>query len=176
MVTYTEKEFDTTNVDKDKVKELSKYADLIDALNSWITFPDRTLAVKLTELSLIVKQLYTFDDRIKLYRGVGNTNLTASLGIEVPELGKDYKFESPNQALSFSSDIEIAKGYAGRFLIEVEIDKMSNFLVVTPELDYLICSCNNSKHKTQKEVIVLPPINITPKVIEIKGKPLLCSW
>lgn len=158
------------DIDMDKVKKLQEHPDLIHVMDNWILSPNRELIPKLHELADTVNRLYTHPKVLTLYRGFDLNNYQDSMGIDSPPtVGQVVYFKSDERALSFSTEINIARSYGG-IVVGVRLDTTkTSFLNVTPELCYLVGERRNFKnHQTQKEVIVLPSFDIEGTVVQNK--------
>lgn len=181
MVTkYAEKLLDLSKLDYNKVKELRKHNKLLKSLDKWVLFADRNLAKDMIDLSVIVKDLYEIKEPLNTFRGIREDHkVSANLGLKNPILSKQYRYNSNVEAVSFSTDVCIARAF-GNIIIKSKFSpKKDNYLVISNELSFIInYDFRNRKTNimTQDEVILLPPFDIQYTVIELEKKPLWGMW
>lgn len=158
------------DVDMNKVKQLKQRPDLIKDLDAWILSPDRDLIPRMQELAALVNSLYTHPKVLTLYRGFDLGSYQDSMGLKtLPHVGQSIQFDSEERALSFSTEINIARAFGGT-VVAVQLNTAkAHFLDITPELCYLVCEERNlDNHETQKEVLVLPPFDLQGTVVQAK--------
>ena len=159
---------------------LSKYPDLVEALDAWIHCPDKRLIDKLTELASVVDKIYHFEN-ITVYRGMdvgflSKTKIQNTMGLTtgflnqlkpgvVPGYTFDYTIESP---LSTSMSLDVSKAF-GSLIVKTVISKDTPKLVITDELSYLVSKRRNITPMTQKECILLPGKTLTFSVVQTKN-------
>ena len=164
------------SLDKMKLQTLSKYSDLIEALDQWILVPDKRLLPKLIELGKIVDSIYSIKE-LTVYRGIDvgfmykgkiqdTMGLTEGFFNTLKDgVGIGYTFKyGITKPLSTTTDVKIASAF-GSVIVEGSIPRFVSKLVITDELSYLVCKRRNIEPSTQKECIIFPGSHITFKVI-----------
>lgn len=150
----------TDALDWKKVDALRGHTQLLKALDSWILIADRKLIPQMIELGQLVRSLYPIPDELTIYRGFGINGFQENMGLKhIPHLGQVVHFQSDERALSFSTDLNIAKGF-GNVVVTTKLQtRRSHFLDITDELSYLVQEMRNIKDfQTQREIILLPPV------------------
>lgn len=174
-----EKPLDEKSVDKNKIKELCKYPDLLKKLDSWILSPDRKLLPYIVKLGKIIDNMYNLKDII-IFRGMsvgfisfgqqymGLVDKTLFGGTKLKKgVVPGYKFDyTPADPISFSWDQEIAMAF-GNLVVSCISKKSSPRLVITDELNLIISKMRNIVPVTQREVICFPQAKLSCKVVSI---------
>lgn len=157
-------------LDVPRMNQLQQHEDLIDALDHWIQMPEPRLYPALSRLSEEVRALYTFPESLTLYRGFDpqsryqNTMGLSERGLlyntEVPfEVGSEHAW-CGDTPVSTTVDEQIAKAF-GKVIVRLAVNpNTAGSLVITPELCALVCKKRDIDPQTQKEVILLPPVQV----------------
>jgi hypothetical protein len=173
------KNIDKSQLDKSKINALKKHSDLLNALDQWALIADRNLIPKLIELGSVVNKLYDFKDDLTLYRGFGVSrfnNFQDTMGlieerrfinkIKEHRVNDSFRYNSSFKAISFSTDLKIAEAF-GSVVVRTMVNPLKDFiLILTDELCYIVSEMRNIELETQKEVILLPPFDITFVVVK----------
>lgn len=182
--------FDEKDLSKSKLEKLRKFPELIDALYFWIAMGRYESIPDLIELARQVKLIYRFVGKKELYRGFrpkfnGQNNMGLASNVFLIfnktnniHFGKVYQYSGDKESISFTTEIDVARGFGGT-IIRFQADfAKDNLLVITDELMYLVCEKHNFELQSQREVVLLPPFNIEFDVIEHNGKtsPSWTSW
>lgn len=166
-------------LDATKLQALERHEVLIDALDNWVLAPDKRLFPQLIELASVVRKLYQLPHRLDLYRGFDpqshyqNTMGLSKRGFMSNEekdfrVGQTHSYECDDAPLSFSTDLKIAQAF-GKVVVRAQIDpNKCRALVITSELAALVCKRRNIEPETQREVIVLPPLQLDFVIQEIR--------
>lgn len=155
-------------VDLALLKRLESHEKLIDALDAWITMPDRHLYPRLSELARLVQSECRLPPHQTLYRGFDpqsryqNTMGLSDRGLLSNEevdysAGSVHRYEGATP-VSFTTDESIARAF-GKVVVRTEVNpQKDHVLCITPELTALVCKRRNIATSTQREVIALPPV------------------
>ena len=165
--------------DEGRLKALANRPDLIRALIAWNSSPNRMLAPKLQELAVLVNRLFP-QKKMVVYRGFKPGGKQEDFGLtteQVVALGDTlyhYEDATKSKAISFSTSRQIASGFGG-VVVQTEVDpKRDHYLHIVPELVHLACP-GFADIVTEAEVVLLPPISLTLKVIQT-SKPSWLKW
>jgi len=162
-----------SEIDPHKLQVLLKHQDLIKVLDDWILYPDRRLIEDLKKLAVIVNGLNKHSQSLVLYRGISpHLNYQDTMDLRDPngpifskvkkyKKGDVFRYASTEKAISFSTNIFIARGF-GTTLVSTVCDPSKQLaLIITPELSKIICDRRKITNlQTQDEVVILPPFDI----------------
>jgi len=131
------------------------------------------------ELGQLVNKMYDLPAELRLYRGFRLGSFQDSLGIsENAHIGQVTQYQTDERSLSFSTDESISKAF-GNVVVSTTIHtKKCDFLYITDELVVIIHEMRKLKQiMTQCEVILLPPMELTLKVVSFeKSKARWLGW
>lgn len=162
------KPLDLSTVDLKVMSKLQHREDLMKCLDDWILFADRDLIPKLRELAKLVRTLKPIT-RVPIYRGFGNWGAQETNGFSISSVnvGDMKSVRYTDRAISFSTDIEIARAF-GKIVVMCNDWDKNDYLYICPELCRIVAERRNlTEVETQHEIIVLPPISISCKAIEV---------
>lgn len=159
---------DTSKLNQKLIAELRKYPELLKALHSFTQLADRTHLPKLKQLVSIVQEYHPKPSQLTVFRGFDCSRpIQEKMGITTPRVGDVVGFQSDTKVLSTTTDQNIASAF-GNAVVQIELTRNHDYLVVTDELYFLIAEINGSKSvESQKEVIVLPPFNLKMRVVDV---------
>lgn len=153
------------------VSKLEKHMDLIEVLDSHILFADRKNTEALKELAAICKKIQKQSSTINVYRGFGSWSAQEDLGVSKEKPGDKITIRSQDKIISTTTDIEIAKAFGPSIVSMTLSAQKDNYLVISDELYYLIAKLrNHEKVMSQREVIILPPIDIQATIVQHQPK------
>lgn len=171
---------DAAALDPEKMAALEQHEELLTALDKWIQMPDPRLYTQLADLSEVVRQTYQLPARLLVFRGFDlhspyqNTMGLSTRGLMGSEVtvkgvmvGAMHRCRS-EEPISCTTDEKIARAF-GKIVVNIEINpSVPGTLVVTPELCALVCKRRNIDLSTQKEVILLPPVDTEFQISSLK--------
>ncbi len=158
------------DIDPVVMRELRKYPQLLESLDKWILFSERHLIRDMQALAAIVRKLKPLPDTQVLYRGFGNWSGQETMGFKTSQVkvGDEGEVRATDRAISFSTNVNIARSF-GKILVVSRDWNKASCLYICPELCALVAERRNLPEiETQEEVIVLPPIDISCEVIEVR--------
>lgn len=167
-ITAESKLLDISTVDIGVMAKLKQRDDLMKCLDDWVLFADRDLIPRLRELAKLVRTLKPVA-KVPIYRGFGNWGGQETNGFSTSStnVGDVSNVRYTDRAISFSTDIEIARAF-GKIVVECNDWNKNDYLYICPELCRIIAERRNlAMIETQHEIIVLPPISISCKAIEV---------
>lgn len=175
--------FNIDDVDMNVVDKIQTYfkqhPHIKKSLDTWLLIADKSLTKDLKDLSEFMKKIQPYPNNIEVYRGmpihVSNT-FNEKMGIKDPKVHDRYKFSSSDKSISFTTDIRIAR-YFGNVVVKTILHKCLDYLILSNELNYVVCTnCRNTDLNTQKEIILFPPFSIDFEIIEFIKKPWWSVW
>lgn len=167
-ISVESKPLDLSTVDVRVMAKLKQREDLMECLDDWVLFADRDLIPKLRELAKLVRSLKPIS-KVPIYRGFGNWGAQETNGFSISSVnvGDVKSVRYTDRAISFSTDIEIARAF-GKIVVECNDWDKNDYLYICPELCRIVAERRNlTTVETQHEIIVLPPISISCKAIEV---------
>ena len=173
---YAEKKVDLNKIDKHKLKKIEDYfkenPNVLRSFDMWLSIADRTLIKDLLKLTSFINTLYKFKNKPIVYRGFDiSSGFQEKLDYSKKDLigtMKNYDI-TMDRAISFTSDINIARDFGGYIIKIVDYD-LSKTLVITDELyKYISTYRNLSDVMSQEEYILFGEQTIVTTLIENKN-------
>lgn len=154
---------------------LHTHPDILKALDNWVLIANYELIEELKELRVFLKKIKNYTIHIPtLYRGVRTSQFGNNLGSDKVALGQTFKYSDKTTALSFTTDLQIARDF-GHIVLRLD-DYKGDYLELTDELMMVLNKHRNiTTMNIQKEVIVFPPMDLNILVYE-KKSPGWLGW
>lgn len=167
------KAVDESTLDQSRLKRYNQHPEMIELLDDWILSPDADLLEKLRPYVKKFESIARLRVGTKLYRGFDATSsYQDTMGLSKKkflfnevlkhDVGDSFNYVI-SKPLSFSTDIDIARAF-GKTVVELT-SLPGEYIWITDELSTLISRRRNIGPETQKEVILLPPEELTFKIL-----------
>lgn len=167
------KDINLSKLDKTLVSKYERYPEIIELLDDWILSPDGDLLDKLRSHTRTLQSIARLKIGTKLYRGFDpKSSYQDTMGLskkgwlfnEVRDHEVGNTFDYPiTRPISFTTDLDIAKAF-GKTIVQL-VSIPNDYIWITDELSSLISKRRGIGPETQREVIILPPQDLSFKII-----------